>query len=138
MAYKQTSSHRFGKGSYHQIGLVRGQFGNVAMDKWVQFIKDAGFDGWEEASWELDVDRCGNDSGARIMHASASSWPKKTASKSLPSPPTCKASAWGTSRAPRRCSSSAASPLRPTRPGGTREINRRAPIPTTFPKRWAA
>jgi sugar phosphate isomerase/epimerase len=64
MAYKQTSSHRFGKASYHQVGLVRGQFGNVPMDKWVQFIKDAGFDGWEEASWELDVDRCGNDSGA--------------------------------------------------------------------------
>ncbi len=64
MAYKQTSPHRFGKGSYHQIGLVRGQFGNVPMDKWAQFIKDAGFDGWEEASWELDVNRCGTDSGA--------------------------------------------------------------------------
>ena len=64
MAYKQTSPHRFGKGSYHQIGLVRGQFGNVAMDKWVQFIKDAGFDGWEEASWELDLRKCDTDAGA--------------------------------------------------------------------------
>jgi len=64
MAYKQTETHRFGKGSYHQIGLVRGQFGNVPMDKWVQFVKDSGFDGWEEASWELDLNRCGTDKDA--------------------------------------------------------------------------
>src|SRR6516225_6928802 len=64
MAFKQTPTHRFGKSSYHQIGLVRGQFGNVPMDKWVQFIKDAGFDGWEEASWELDLSRCASDSTA--------------------------------------------------------------------------
>jgi len=64
MGYKQTSEHRFGKGSYHQVGLVRGQFGNVAMDKWVPFLKDTGFDGWEEASWELDLDKCKDDAGA--------------------------------------------------------------------------
>src|SRR3989454_1240846 len=64
MGYKQTSEHRFGKGSYHQIGLVRGQFGNVPMDKWLQFIKETGFDGWEEASWELDLNRCATDAGA--------------------------------------------------------------------------
>jgi sugar phosphate isomerase/epimerase len=64
MGYKQTSPHRNGKGSYHQIGLVRGQFGNVPMEKWVQFLHDTGFDGWEEASWELDLDRCGSDAGA--------------------------------------------------------------------------
>ena len=29
MGFKQTATHRFGKASYHQIGLVRGQFGNV-------------------------------------------------------------------------------------------------------------
>ncbi len=29
MGHKQTAEHRFGKGSFHQIGLVRGQFGNV-------------------------------------------------------------------------------------------------------------
>ena len=29
MGFRQTSQHRFGRGSYHQIGLVRGQFGNV-------------------------------------------------------------------------------------------------------------
>ncbi|MBI3407638.1 MAG: sugar phosphate isomerase/epimerase [Planctomycetes bacterium] len=64
MGFKQTSAHRFGKGSYHQIGLVRGQFGNVPMDKWVRFISDTGFDGWEEASWELDLDKCATDQGA--------------------------------------------------------------------------
>lgn len=64
MGYKQTTEHRFGKGSYHQVGLVRGQFGNVPMDKWVPFLKDTGFDGWEEASWELDLDKCKDDAGA--------------------------------------------------------------------------
>src|SRR5262245_38591227 len=64
MGYKQTSEHRFGKASYHQIGLVRGQFGNVAMDRWLPFLKDTGFDGWEEASWELDLARCATEAGA--------------------------------------------------------------------------
>ena len=64
MGYKQTPTHRFGKHSYHQIGLVRGQFGNVPMETWVKFIQDAGFDGWEEASWELDLTRCGSDRDA--------------------------------------------------------------------------
>src|SRR5438552_166950 len=64
MGYKQTTPHRYGKGSYHQIGLVRGQFGNVPMDQWVAFVQETGFDGWEEAGWELDLDRCGNDAGA--------------------------------------------------------------------------
>jgi sugar phosphate isomerase/epimerase len=64
MGYHQTPTHRFGKASYHQIGLVRGQFGNVPMEKWLAFIKDTGFDGWEEASWELDLGRCDTDAGA--------------------------------------------------------------------------
>jgi sugar phosphate isomerase/epimerase len=64
MGFKQTTPHRFGKGSYHQIGLVRGQFGNVPFAQWLQFVKDTGFDGWEEASWELDLDRCMTDAGA--------------------------------------------------------------------------
>jgi sugar phosphate isomerase/epimerase len=64
MGFKQTVPHRFGKGSYHQIGLVRGQFGNVPMAQWVKFIGDAGFDGWEEASWELELDKCATDQGA--------------------------------------------------------------------------
>lgn len=64
MGFKQTSTHRYGKGSYHQIGLVRGQFGGVEFEKWVKFLQETGFDGWEEASWELDLDRCGTDAGA--------------------------------------------------------------------------
>ena len=56
--------HKSGKGSYHQIGLVRGQFGGVPFDKWVKFIADAGFDGWEEAGWELDLRKCDTDAGA--------------------------------------------------------------------------
>jgi len=64
MGFKQTDKHRFGKGSYHQIGLVRGQFGNMPMDGWIKFVADAGFDGWEEASWELDLSTCDTDAGA--------------------------------------------------------------------------
>src|SRR5260370_8730690 len=63
MGFKQTVPHRFGKGSYHQIGLVRGQFGNVPMAQWLKFIQEAGFDGWEEASWELELGKCGTDQG---------------------------------------------------------------------------
>jgi sugar phosphate isomerase/epimerase len=64
MGHKQTAEHRMGKSSFHQVGLVRGQFGNVPMDQWVKFLKDVGFDGWEEASWELDLGRCSTDAGA--------------------------------------------------------------------------
>jgi sugar phosphate isomerase/epimerase len=64
MGFKQTPSHKNGKGSYHQIGLVRGQFGNVPMDQWLAFLRDVGFDGWEEASWELDLRRADSDSAA--------------------------------------------------------------------------
>jgi len=64
MGHKQTAEHRLGKGSYHQVGLVRGQFGNVPFDQWVKFLGDTGFDGWEEASWELDLDKCATDAGA--------------------------------------------------------------------------
>lgn len=64
MGFKQTPSHKNGKGSYHQIGLVRGQFGNVPEAKWIPFLQESGFDGWEEASWELDLRRCDTDAGA--------------------------------------------------------------------------
>jgi sugar phosphate isomerase/epimerase len=65
MGFKQTETHRNGKGSYHQIGLVRGQFGDIPEDEWLKFIAEAGFDGWEEASWELDLSRCRDDASAR-------------------------------------------------------------------------
>ena len=64
MGYKQTTKHRYGKGSFHQIGLVRGQFGNAPFEPWVKFLQETGFDGWEEASWELDLNRCADDAGA--------------------------------------------------------------------------
>ena len=65
MGYHQTKQHRQGKHSYHQIGLVRGQFGNVPEDGWLDWIAKTGFDGWEEASWELDLARCRDDAGAK-------------------------------------------------------------------------
>ena len=65
MGHHQTKEHRWGRSSYHQIGLVRGQFGNVPEDKWLDWIAATGFDGWEEASWELALDRCGDDAGAK-------------------------------------------------------------------------
>ena len=64
MGFRQTAQHKNGKGSFHQIGLVRGQFGNVPEAHWVPFLETAGFDGWEEASWELDLRRCDTDAGA--------------------------------------------------------------------------
>ncbi len=65
MGHHQTATHRPGKHSYHQIGLVRGQFGNVPEDAWLDWIAKTGFDGWEEASWELELKRCGDDAGAK-------------------------------------------------------------------------
>jgi sugar phosphate isomerase/epimerase len=64
MGFHQTATHKSGKGSHHQIGLVRGQFGGVPEADWLKFIQNAGFDGWEEASWELDLRRCDTDAGA--------------------------------------------------------------------------
>lgn len=64
MGYKQTSDHRSGKGSYHQIGLVRGQFGNVPHAKWLKFLQEAGFDGYEAAGWELDLRKADTDAAA--------------------------------------------------------------------------
>ncbi|MGL6072968.1 MAG: sugar phosphate isomerase/epimerase family protein [Fimbriiglobus sp.] len=65
MGFHQTSTHKNGKGSFHQIGLVRGQFGNLNEDGWLKFVSDSGFDGWEEASWELDLRQCDTDAGAK-------------------------------------------------------------------------
>lgn len=53
MGFHQTTMHKTGKGSFHQIGLVRGQFGNVPEAKWIPFLHESGFDGWEEAAWDL-------------------------------------------------------------------------------------
>ncbi|HEV3439784.1 MAG TPA: hypothetical protein VG122_20630, partial [Gemmata sp.] len=64
MGFHQTEKHKSGKGSHHQIGLVRGQFGGIPEAKWLKFIQETGFDGWEEATWELDLRRCDTDAGA--------------------------------------------------------------------------
>ena len=72
VGHKQTEKHRFGKSSYHQIGLVRGQFGNVPFAEWVKFLQESNFDGWEEASWELDLSRCSTDAGAEAYAKSNS------------------------------------------------------------------
>jgi sugar phosphate isomerase/epimerase len=64
MGFQQTAAHKNGKDSFHQIGLVRGQFGNVDFAKWVSFLQAQRFDGWEEASWELDLRQCDSDAGA--------------------------------------------------------------------------
>lgn len=69
MGFHQTKTHRNGKNSYHQIGLVRGQFGDIPEDQWLDFIAQAGFDGWEEASWELDLAKCATDAGAAAYAA---------------------------------------------------------------------
>ena len=65
MGYQQTSTHRPGRDSYHQIGLVRGQFGDVPHQAWLSFLSESRFDGYEECSWLLDLDRCADDEGAR-------------------------------------------------------------------------
>ena len=69
MGHPQTKEHRSGKHSYHQIGLVRGQFGNVPEDQWLDWIAESGFDGWEEAGWELDLERCRDDAHAQAYAA---------------------------------------------------------------------
>src|SRR5947209_2666880 len=76
MGFKQTAKHRFGKASYHQIGLVRGQFGAVPEAEWLKFISQSGFDGWEESSWELDLRRCDTDEGAAAFARERLSLPK--------------------------------------------------------------
>ncbi len=66
MGHQQTTTHRRGKHSFHQIGLVRGQFGNVPEEGWLDWIAKTGFDGWEEASWELPTSiRLSDDAGAK-------------------------------------------------------------------------
>lgn len=77
MGFKQTATHKNGKGSYHQIGLVRGQFGNVPWDPWVCFLRDSGFDGWEEAAWELDLRKCDTDAGAKAYAYERADYAKK-------------------------------------------------------------
>lgn len=58
MGFCQTTKHENGKGSFHQVGLVRGQFGAVPEEQWFDFVQKAGYDGIEEAGWELALGEC--------------------------------------------------------------------------------
>ena len=58
MGHRQTAQHRKGRDSYHQVGLVRGQFGDIEHGDWIKFLNKAGFDGYEECSWLCELDRC--------------------------------------------------------------------------------
>ena len=70
MGFHQTAKHRTGKHSHHQIGLVRGQFGDIPEDNWLDFLAASGFDGWEEAAWELDLTECATVAGAEAYATS--------------------------------------------------------------------
>lgn len=65
MGHHQTTAHRAGKASHHQVGLVRGQFGDIPHPQWLTFLSESGFDGYEECSWLVDLGRCEDDAGAR-------------------------------------------------------------------------
>ena len=67
MGFSQTKTHRQGQQSWHQIGLVRGQFGDIQEDEFLDFLSAEKFDGWEEASWELPLDQCSDDTGAKKL-----------------------------------------------------------------------
>jgi hypothetical protein len=67
MGFSQTKTHRQGQQSWHQIGLVRGQFGDIQEDEFLDFLSAEKFDGWEEASWELPLDQCCDDTGAKKL-----------------------------------------------------------------------
>lgn len=60
MGHQQTEIHRPGRSSYHQIGLVRGQYGDLPLGDWLRFVSKSGFDGYEECSWLCELDRCGS------------------------------------------------------------------------------
>lgn len=57
MGHRQTPTHRSGKNSQHQIGLVYGQFADdMKRERWLAFLEESGFDGYEEAAWTLGLD----------------------------------------------------------------------------------
>ena len=134
MGFKQTASHRFGKGSYHQIGLVRGQFGNVPMDKWLDFIRQepASTAGKKQAGNSTSINARPTAARKR-MPRNASSWPRNTTWKSSRSRRICRVKRWATNQVRRRFSSRAAKRGRRTRRGATKGTSRRAPNPYFVP-----
>ena len=139
MGFKQTATHRFGKGSYHQIGLVRGQFGNVPEAGWIKFIADTGFDGWEEASWELDLRQCDTDAGAAAYAKERVDLAKKHGLEIFTVATHLQGQALGDEPSAKTLQFvGRARHGRPTRPGATRATSRRAPIPTSCPTKSAS
>ena len=136
MGFKQTAKHRYGKGSYHQIGLVRGQFGNVPEAQWIQFLQETGFDGWEEASWELDLDRCATDAGAKAYARERVELAKKHGLEIFTIATHLQGQVLGDEPSAKTLNSSPRTPkpARRTRPGATRATSRRAPTPISSPR----
>lgn len=56
--------HVPGKLGWFPVGLVRGQYGKVARATFFKFLRDHGYEGYEEAGWELDLRRCDTEAGA--------------------------------------------------------------------------
>ena len=139
MGFKQTATHRYGKGSYHQIGLVRGQFGNVPMDQWIKFVQDTGFDGWEEASWELDLRQCDTDAGAAAYAKERVDLAKKHGLEIFTVATHLQGQALGDE--PTRQDAQFIGPARRgrrTRRGATRATTRRGPTRTSSPTKSAS
>ena len=64
MGFKQTATHRTARARYHQIGLVRGQFGNVPDGQVGQVHRRRRLRRLGRGSWELDLRKCDTDAGA--------------------------------------------------------------------------
>ena len=69
---------------------MRGQFGNVPEDQWLDWIAQTGFDGWEEASWELDLAAAATMPAPRPTPRSESARPRAASWKSFRSPRICR------------------------------------------------
>jgi hypothetical protein len=145
MGFKQTTQHKNGKTSYHQIGLVRGQFGNVPEAKWIKFIADAGFDGWEEASWELDLRKCDTDSGAAAYAQERVNMAKQHGLEVFTVATHLQGQVLGDEPSAKTlnfCSgkgeAARGKPRRLTRPGARPATTRRGPIPSSSPRTSAS
>ena len=140
MGFKQTRHTQNGKAQLStRSAWSAASSATCPMDKWVKFIADAGFDGWEEASWELDLRKCDTDAGAAAYAKERVDLAKKHGleiftvathlqGQALGDEPSAK-----TLQFTRRRGRS-----RPTRRGATRATTRRAPTRTSSPTRSAS
>ena len=65
--FRQTRVHVSGKKSHHQIGLVQGQFGRLPLTAFLDKLVEFGFDGFELASWGVDLSRAATLDGAKAL-----------------------------------------------------------------------